>query len=44
MILMTPMQGTDAVVFGVNAPLQVERSCLRLVGDTANHFREETYM
>ena len=29
MTLMTPMQGTDSVVFRVNAVLQVERSCLR---------------
>ena len=44
MILTTPMQGTDSVVFRVNALLQVERSCLRLVEDTTNQSRKETYM
>ena len=44
MILATPMQGTDSVVLLVNAPLQMERSCLRLVEDTTNPFRKETCM
>ena len=44
MILTTLMQGTDSVVFLVNAPLQVERSSLRLDEDATNRFRKETYM